>query len=175
MADHRSNAIVSPRFLNSKGMESNNTQRRLTPSSEHSQTSAISVLKLNEDEVGKKRICGMFRRRSKTQSFSTVDEFVMKRQISKLREMMKSSLATSEKLRRRIETITKYYEGIISKLQSKVVEVKTEKSRTEVDLRNELSRADFERRMIVSKLEFELRRKDEEISILKREKRLSRP
>jgi hypothetical protein len=80
----------------------------------------------------------------------------MKNQISQLHEMMKVSLSASEKLRKRLATISRYYEGVISKLQDQVAEVKGQKSRMEVDLRN-----------LISERDLEMRRKDEEIKRLK--------
>jgi len=154
-------AVISPKNFNGK---SNKCRHRSL--SVDAQTSTRLISKMKQENVGNNKICGMFRRRTK-QSFSRDNESVMKYQITKLHEMMKTSLAASEKLRKRIATVSKYYESVISKLQSQIVDIKTEKSRTTVDLTNKLSEADLKTRMIVSKLEFELRRKDEEISRLK--------
>jgi hypothetical protein len=104
-------------------------------------------------EEKENRICGIFRRRVKHgNSLMDDDVRVMQDQISQLHAMMKVSLAASEKLRKRLAAVSGFYEGVVSKLQDQVVEIKTEKSRTEVLLRNEISR-----------LELELRRKSEEI------------
>ena len=151
---------VAPKNIIHKVAKNNFQRRRHRSLSIDSHASTRLIMKTKDEDAGKKKMCRLFRRRSsKNHLFSTVDEFVMKHQILKLREMMKTSLAASEKLRRRIATITKYYEGIISKLQAKVVEVKTEKSKAEIEMR-----------MLVSKLEFKLRRKDEEIVRLKAKK-----
>jgi len=158
---HCCGAVISPKNFNGK---SNKCRHRSL--SVDAQTSTRLISKMKQENVGNNKICGMFRRRTK-QSFSRDNESVMKYQITKLHEMMKTSLAASEKLRKRIATVSKYYESVISKLQSQIVDIKTEKSRTTVDLTNKLSEADLKTRMIVSKLEFELRRKDEEISRLK--------
>jgi hypothetical protein len=133
-------------------------------------TKTTSLISETKDEVKEteNRRCGMlFRRRSKQQSFSREDVSLLKQQISQLHEMMKTSLAASEKLRNRLKVISRYYEGVISKLQTKVAEVKAEKSRTQVDLTNMVSQVDLERRLEKSKFEDELHRKDEEIAILK--------
>lgn len=164
-AQHCCVAVISPGNFNGSDNK-NNFQCRRRSLSVDAKTSTKLTPKMKQENVGDNKICGMFRRRSK-QSFSRDNESVMKYQITKLHEMMKTSLAASEKLRKRIATVSKYYESVISKLQSQVVEIKTEKSRTAVDLTNRLSEADLRTRMIVSKLEFELRRKDEVISRLK--------
>lgn len=126
-------------------------------------TCLTSETKLGEEEKESRR-CGMlFRRRSKRQPFLREDISIMKHQIKQLTDMMKSSLKGSEKLRKRIATISRYYEGVISKLQTKIAEVKAEKSRTEIYLTNRISHADF----LISKFEHELQRKDKEIKRLK--------
>jgi len=123
--------------------------------------------KLEEDEKENRR-CGMlFRRRSKRRSFSSEDVSLLKHQIQQLQGLMNTSLGSSEKLRKRISTITRYYEGVIGKLQTKVADVKAEKSRTEVYLTNKISQLDLERRLVVSKFEHELHRRDQEIARLK--------
>ena len=94
----------------------------------------------------------------------------MKKQISNLHEMMRTSLDTSEKLRGRIATISRYYEGVIGKLQEQVVECKMSKNRMEVELRSQLSQVDLDRTMSLKQKDEEIRRKDEEITILKRRK-----
>ena len=91
----------------------------------------------------------------------------MKGQIENLHGMMRTSLEASEKLRKRLATISKYYEGVIRKLQQQVVECKMDKTRVEIELRNQLSHADLDRRMTLSQKEAELRQKDREISKLK--------
>lgn len=122
-----------------------------------------------DDNEGTK-MCGIFRRRNSKRSFRDRDISVMTKQISNLHEMMRTSLEASEKLRKRLATISKYYEGVIGKLQEQVVDCKMEKSRTEVELRNQLSQADLDRRMAVSQFEAELRWKDGEIARLKQTK-----
>uniref|UniRef100_A0A7S4AJN5 Uncharacterized protein n=1 Tax=Pseudo-nitzschia australis TaxID=44445 RepID=A0A7S4AJN5_9STRA len=131
-------------------------------------TSFTTETKLEEDEKENRR-CGLFRRRSKRQSFSREDVSIMKHQINQLHEMMKTSVGASEKLRKRISTISQYYEGVISKLQTKVAEIKVEKSRAEVDLTNRFSQLDLERRLVTQKFEYALHRKDQEIARLKAE------
>ena len=129
-------------------------------------TSLISENKDEEKETENRRCGKLFRRRSKQQSFSREDVSLLKQQISQLHEMMKISLAGSEKLRNKLKVISRYYEGVISKLQTKVAEVKAEKSRIQVDLTNMVSQVDLERRLEKSKFEYELHRKDKEIARL---------
>ena len=164
----RTESIRAQRPMNFNGMGTKNKflYRHRSVSVDAKTTTGL-IPEMQRYDEGNKKLCGMFRRRSKRQSFSRDSESVMKYQITQLHEMMKTSLAASEKLRKRIATISRYYESVITKLQTKVVEVKTEKSRTEVDLTNRLSEADLGRRMMVSKFECELRRKDEEIARLK--------
>ena len=81
---------------------------------------------------------------------------MMRNQIKQLQELMKTSLSSSEKLRKRIATISRYYEGVIGQLQSQVAEVKAEKCKKETELKNQLSEAE---RIISAK--------DQEISRLK--------
>ena len=130
-------------------------------------TSLISENKDEEKETENRRCGKLFRRRSKQQSFSREDVSLLKQQISQLHEMMKTSLAGSEKLRNKLKVISRYYEGVIGKLQTKVAEVKAEKSRTQVDLTNMVSQVDLERRLEKSTFEYELHRKDKEIARLK--------
>ena len=158
--------VQRPRNFHGKGTR-NNFKHRHRSLSVDAKIGTRLIPEMKADDEGNNKLCGMFRRRSKRQSFSRDSESVMKYQISQLHEMMKTSMAASEKLRKRIATISRYYESVISKIQTQVVEIKTEKSRTEVGLTNRLSEADLERRMIVSKFECELRRKDEEIARLK--------
>jgi len=82
--------------------------------------------------------------------------------------MMKTSLSTSEKLRKRLAMISRYYEGIIRKLQEQVVETKKERKSIEVQLANQISTIDHEKRVSIMQLEVKLRRKDEEITRLRR-------
>jgi hypothetical protein len=110
-----------------------------------------------ESDEKENKICGIFRRRARFESDRKENDIsAMKNQISQLHEMMKVSLSASEKLRKRLATISRYYEGVISKLQDQVAEVKGQKSRMEVDLRN-----------LISERDLEMRRKDEEIKRLK--------
>ena len=94
---------------------------------------------------------------------------LLEQQIARLNENTKTSLVTSEKLRKKLTTITRYYEGVISKLGAKVAEAKMEKSRTEVRLAHTISQANVERRLFISKFEKEIQRKQKEIERLKAE------
>jgi hypothetical protein len=136
---------------------------------------------VDREEFKEKNLCGLLRplmcRGVKRSPFSTSatrdhDIAIMKGQISNLHDMMRVSLHASEKLRGRIATISKYYEGVIGKLQEQVVECKMEKNRIEIELLNQLSQVDLDRRMTVTRKDSELRRKDEEISFLKQLKPL---
>ena len=98
------------------------------------------------------------------------DIAMLKKQISNLHEMMRTSLDASEKLRGRIATISRYYEGVIGKLQEDLVECKVSKNRMEVELRSQLSQADLDRKMSLTQKDEAIRRKNEEISILKNQK-----
>ncbi|KAL3917865.1 MAG: hypothetical protein SGILL_004511 [Bacillariaceae sp.] len=109
----------------------------------------------NDD--GETKRCGMFKWRVKHIACSKESNvMMMKNQIEQLQEMMKSSLAGSEKLRKRIATISRYYEGVISTLQEQVSQVKADKAENDTDLRNELCTADLV-----------IRKKDKEIARLK--------
>jgi hypothetical protein len=102
-------------------------------------------------------MCGIFKRRAKHIACSKDSNvMLMKNQIEQLQEMMKTSLASSEKLRKRIATISRYYEGVISKLQEQNAEIKADKAQNETDMRNELCTADLV-----------IREKDKEIARLK--------
>jgi hypothetical protein len=125
---------------------------------------------VNETEGKENRMCGIFRRRNsrRLSSFKANDIEIMRQQIGQLHTMMKTSLSTSEKLRKRLAMISRYYEGIIRKLQEQVVETKTERKRMEVQLANQISTIDHEKRVTMMQLEMKLRRKDEEIARLRR-------
>ncbi|KAG7347001.1 hypothetical protein IV203_006070 [Nitzschia inconspicua] len=111
----------------------------------------------NAEEKGTATMCGIFRRRSKqAQQEKDSQILMMKNQINQLQELMKTSLSASEKLRKRIATISRYYEGVIGQLQAQVTELKAEKCRNEIQLKNELSEA-----------EQKLKAKDREIAQLK--------
>jgi hypothetical protein len=133
---------------------------------------SIERNKQNENEIeGKEnKMCGIFRRRN-SRRFSSPkanDIEIMRQQIGQLHTMMKTSLSTSEKLRKRLAMISRYYEGIIRKLQEQVVETKKERKSVEVQLANQISTIDHEKRVSMMQLEVKLRRKDEEISRLRR-------
>jgi hypothetical protein len=93
---------------------------------------------------------------------------MMRQQIAQLHTMMKSSLSTSEKLRKRLAMISHYYEGIIHKLQEQVEESKSERTRMEVQLAHKISTIDHEKSLAIMQLEMNLHRKDEEIARLRR-------
>lgn len=92
----------------------------------------------------------------------------MRQQISSMHEMMKSSLSTSEKLRKRLAMISRYYEGIIRKFQEQVAEMKVDKRKMEVDLVNRISTIDNKKGFIIIQLESKLRKREEEVARLKR-------
>jgi hypothetical protein len=109
------------------------------------------------NDEGETKMCGIFKRRAKHIACSKDSNvMLMKNQIEQLQEMMKTSLASSEKLRKRIATISRYYEGVISKLQEQNAEIKADKAQNETDMRNELCTADLV-----------IREKDKEIARLK--------
>ena len=81
----------------------------------------------------------------------------MKRQISQLQEMTKTSLAASDKLRKKLQAISQHYEGIIRKLQTKVGEVEREKSKMKFDLANTVA---IQRQLGKSKSRYELKAED---------------
>jgi chromosome segregation ATPase len=112
----------------------------------------------SDQEENETKICGIFRRRSRQGQLSSKESEIqlMRNQIRDLQEVMKTSLSSSEKLRKRIAIISRYYEGVIAQLQGQVVEIKAEKCRKEIDLKNQLSEA-----------ERKLSAKDKEIARLK--------
>ena len=91
----------------------------------------------------------------------------MGEQIDQLHTMMKVSLQTSEKLRKRLSIISRYYEGIIKKLQQQMVEVKTEYSKRKADMDSKMAILDHEKRVAVLHLESQLQQRDSEIRALK--------
>ena len=140
--------------------------KTLSPVDTHS-TSLVTEICEEENEREYRR-CGMlFRRRNKQRSFSKEDVSILKRQIHQLNETMKMSLAASETLRKRLKIISRYYDGVINKLRTKVDEAKKGRSRAQDDLVNLASQVDLERRLEQSNFEYELRRKDKEIEKLK--------
>ena len=116
------------------------------------------------------RICGIFRRRHHHRRSSSKEQDIalMREQIDQMQEMMKSSLTASEKLRKRLAMISRYYESIIQKNQEKMAHMKNEKRRMESDLINQISSIDHEKRVAIIKLESKLRQKDEEIASMSR-------
>lgn len=147
------------------GLQSKQPRRRRSSSGDRNRDRQ-SMGMVDRSERGDK-MCGIFRRRSKGVSVSEKDVSVMKSQIKRLDALMKTYMAASEKLRKRLATISHYYEGVICKLEEQVAELKAENSSAEVGLRDQLATADLERRMTLSRFESELRKKDEEIAILK--------
>jgi len=124
---------------------------------------------VDEEAAMQNKRCGMFcRRRNKGPSFSREDVSLLKRQISQLQEMTKTSLAASDKLRKKLQVISQHYEGIIRKLQTKVGEVEREKSKMKVDLANTVA---IRRQLEKSKSRYELCCKDGEINRFKAEDR----
>jgi hypothetical protein len=117
---------------------------------------------------GHKNLCGLFSRRSKRESVCREkDTAIMQNQIIQLHLMLKKALAGSEKLRKRLATISNYYEGVTRTLQDQVAEMKVEKSKTEIEMRDKLQNAELDKKMMVSRLTSELRKRDEEIAIMK--------
>jgi hypothetical protein len=104
---------------------------------------------VTDSEKNETKMCGIFRRRSKQSQNSKHSNIQMLRnQIKQLQELMETSLSSSEKLRKRIATISRYYEGVIGQLQTQVAEIKADKWRNESDLKNQLLEAE---RMICAK------------------------
>jgi hypothetical protein len=122
----------------------------------------------SDEATDNKRRCGLFRRRSSKQSLTNAKEVIsMGEQIDQLHTMMKISLQTSEKLRKRLSIISRYYEGIIKKLQQQMVEVKTEYSKRKADMDSKMAILDHEKRVAVLQLESQLQQRDGEIRALK--------
>jgi len=162
-------AVVSPDSRR-KGTKNDIFRRHQSLSAIDTKSTGLITEHKQEEEVKENRRCGLsFRRRSKHQSFSREGVRLLEQQIARLNENTKTSLVTSEKLRKKLTTITRYYEGVISKLGAKVAEAKMEKSRTEVRLAHTISQADVERRLFISKFEKEIQRKQKEIERLKAE------
>jgi superfamily I DNA and RNA helicase len=116
---------------------------------------------------GEKRMCGLFRRRQQKRPLTNAkDVAIMRDKIDQLHMMMRASLETSEKLRKRLAMISRYYEGIIKKLQEQMVEIKTEKARLKAEIDSKISAMDHEQRTAIMQLENKLRQRDEEIRIL---------
>jgi hypothetical protein len=123
----------------------------------------------DETEEKENRMCGIFRQKQHRKSSSRDNDItIMRHQIDQMHAMMKASLATSEKLRKRLAMISRYYEGIIRKFQEQVTEMKAEKKRIERDLVNRNSTIDHEKRVTIIQLESKLRKREEQVARLRR-------
>lgn len=125
-----------------------------------------------DEDVGKEnRMCGLFRRRQLKRSAGRAkDVAIMRSKIDELHEMMKASLETSEKLRKRLAMISRYYEGIVKKLQEQVVEIKTEKSKLKADCNSKISTIEHEKRVAIIHLENKVHAREREIQVLLKKK-----
>mmetsp|Transcript_63342 Transcript_63342/g.182251 ORF Transcript_63342/g.182251 Transcript_63342/m.182251 type:complete len:589 (-) Transcript_63342:28-1794(-) len=124
----------------------------------------------HDTESEKRRMCGIFRRRPHQRSTSKGQEVAaMREKIDELHAMMKTSLETSEKLRKRLAMISRYYEGIIKKMQRQIVEAKTERTRIKSDADAKVSTMDHEKRTAIMCMEDRLRCQEEEIRLLKQQ------
>lgn len=132
---------------------------------------ATETNETNAEVDGKEnRMCGLFRRRSfRRGSHKSKDIAIMRGQIDQLHTMMKDSLETSEKLRKRLAMISRYYEGIIRRFQEQMAEAKAEKARIKADLDAKISTLDHDRRVTIVQLESKLRQRDNELTRLKRQ------
>jgi hypothetical protein len=119
------------------------------------------------DDSKDPRLCGIFRRRpSKRSATKAEDVAMMRNKIDHLHGMMRTSLQTSEKLRKRLAMISRYYEGIICKLQEQLVEIKAEKTKMKADMDAKVSSLDHEKRMAIFQLESQLYKRDDETRLL---------
>lgn len=150
-----------------KGFRNNFMRHHKSNSVINTKSSSLVTKTKDAEKVENKRCGVLFRRRSKQQSCTREDTYLLKQQISQLHEMMKTSLASSGRLRKRLTIVCRYYEGVISKLRTNVSELNTEKSRMQVDLAKMVCWFDRERRQENSKLDCELHQKDKEITRLK--------
>ena len=117
------------------------------------------------DDEQEHRMCGIFRRRKAfNRQGSKSDIITMKHQLHSLHEMMEVSVSTSEKLRKKISIISRYYESIIRKLQEKNAKLKADKKRTEIDLINQVASVEHERRTAIAMLERRIRYKDQQLA-----------
>jgi hypothetical protein len=123
----------------------------------------------DEDTGNENRMCGLFRRRQQNRSIAKAkDVTAMRSKIDQLHMMMRTSLETSEKLRKRLAMISGYYEGIILKLQEQVIEAKTEKSKIKADCNSKVSAIDYEKRIASIHLENKLRESERELHELRK-------
>jgi hypothetical protein len=115
-----------------------------------------------EPEVEKEhRMCGIFKRRNIIDRKSKADDIsTMKHQLQSLHEMMEVSVTTSEKLRKKISIISRYYESVIRKLQEKNAKLKADKKRKEIDLINQIAAIEHEKRSAIALLERRIRQRD---------------
>jgi hypothetical protein len=97
-----------------------------------------------------------------------VDVATMRQEIERMQEMMKSSVLTAGHLRKRLAMVSRYYEGVLRKLEERMASMKIANERMEIDLFNQISTIDHEKRVAVVKLEATLRQRDDEIARLKR-------
>ena len=84
----------------------------------------------------------------------------MRSKIDQLHTMMEVSLETSEKLRKRLAMISRYYDGIIGKLQRQVIEIKAEKAELKANFNSKISAVDHEKRIAIMHLENKLRERE---------------
>lgn len=143
------------------------TSNRRRCFSEGMRTQLLRPMDDPDDSSKDPRLCGIFRRRPSKRSAAKVEDvLIMRTKIDQLHSMMRTSLQTSEKLRKRLAMISRYYEGIICKLQEQLVEIKTEKTRLRTDMDAKVSSLDHEARVTILQLESQLRKRDDEIRLL---------
>jgi hypothetical protein len=96
-----------------------------------------------DSEKNETKMCGMFRRRSKqARNLRQSNTHILRNQVKQMQELMETSLSSSEKLRKRIATISRYYEGVIGQLQTQVTDTKSEMWRNESVLKTQLLEAE---------------------------------
>jgi hypothetical protein len=126
---------------------------------------------LGESSDKENRMGGLFKRKPQ-QSLPlysyAVDVATMRQEIERLQERMKSSVLTAGHLRKRLATVSRYYEGVLRKVEERMASMKIANERMEIDLLNQISTIYHEKRVTVVKFESTLRQREDEIARLKR-------
>jgi uncharacterized coiled-coil DUF342 family protein len=92
---------------------------------------------------------------------------VLQEQIQEMSQRLKSALATSEELRRRLAMLNRYYESLVRQLQDSLVELKTDRAQMEFDLTRKISTMDRENRSTLAEIESKTREQEVELQILR--------
>ena len=82
--------------------------------------------------------------------------------------MMMSSVLMAGHLRTRLAMVSRYFEGVLRKLEERMASMKIENTRMEMNLLNQISTIEHEKRVAVIKLESTQHQQEDEIARLQR-------